>query len=309
MSNLQIFQLSHEGVSELEGRSIALEKSLQTLFEKNLEPLLGVRFLASEFVTGKIHGGRMDTLGIDENGCPVIIEYKRSSNENVVSQGLYYLDWLLDHRGDFELLVMKKLGTAAADEIDWSSPRLLCIAGDFTRYDVHAVRQISRNIDLIRYRKFGEDLLLVELVHRSISPTEQAAVEKIAAQPASSDSSGAPSDKGVEAMLPNTSPELRDLFHQVEAYLLALGDDVTLKKTKFYYAFRRLRNFACLEIYKAKVLMHLRLNPDTVQIEKGFTRDMRDTGHFGTGDLQITLTSAADFEKARPLFDRAYENG
>jgi hypothetical protein len=49
--------------------------------------LLGVRFLASEFVTS--NGGRIDTLGLDENGCPVVIlEYKRASNENVINQGL-----------------------------------------------------------------------------------------------------------------------------------------------------------------------------------------------------------------------------
>ena len=65
---------------------------------QNLEPFLGVRFLASEYATGKTHSGRIDTLGIDENRCPVIIEYKRSVNENVVSQGLFYLDWLLGPR-------------------------------------------------------------------------------------------------------------------------------------------------------------------------------------------------------------------
>ena len=32
--------------------------------------MLGVRFLASEFTT--TNGGRIDTLGLDENGCPVI---------------------------------------------------------------------------------------------------------------------------------------------------------------------------------------------------------------------------------------------
>lgn len=114
---------------------------MQTLIEGDLEAILGVRFLATEHVAGKTHGGRIDTLGIDENGCPVIIEYKRAINENVINQGLFYLDWLLDHRAEFELLVLKELGQRASDGIDWSGPRLLCIASDFTRYDVHAVQQ------------------------------------------------------------------------------------------------------------------------------------------------------------------------
>jgi RecB family endonuclease NucS len=83
--------------------------------ESNLDALLGVRFLASEYRTGKTHGGRIDTLGIDENGSPVIIEYKRAMNENVINQGLYYLDWLLGHRGEFELIVLKTLGKESAD--------------------------------------------------------------------------------------------------------------------------------------------------------------------------------------------------
>ena len=150
MSDIKLFKISNKKVAELTGKSIALEKSLQTLMEKKLESLLGVQFLASEYSTGKVHGGRIDTLGIDENKSPVIIEYKRATNENVINQGLYYLDWLLDHKAEFELLVMNKVGKEISQEIEWSSPRLLCIAGDFTKYDAHATQQMGRNIELIR---------------------------------------------------------------------------------------------------------------------------------------------------------------
>src|SRR5436190_10497765 len=139
MSDIKLFQINKSKVNELLGSSVAVEKSLQTLIEANLEAFLGVRLLATELSTGKTHAGRIDTLGIDENGCPVIIEYKRALNENVINQGLFYLDWLLDHKAEFKLLVMEKLGKKEANEIEWTSPRLLCVAGDFTKYDVHAV--------------------------------------------------------------------------------------------------------------------------------------------------------------------------
>lgn len=67
MSDLKLFRVVPNGVTQLSGGAVALEKSLQQAFEQNLEALLGVRFLASEFVT---EGGRMDTLGIDENNSP-----------------------------------------------------------------------------------------------------------------------------------------------------------------------------------------------------------------------------------------------
>src|SRR5215218_9234081 len=145
-------------VQELPSHSVAIEKSLQQLIERHSEQLLGVRFLVSEHPTGAVHGGRIDTLGIDENGSPAIIEYKRALNENVINQGLFYLDWLLDHKAEFEILTMKKLGTTAYESISWKTPRLLCIAGAFTKYDEHATKQIQRNIELIRYRRYGEDL-------------------------------------------------------------------------------------------------------------------------------------------------------
>lgn len=98
MADIKLYKINSDRVLELEGRSMAIEKSLQTLIEQNMETLLGIRFLASEYSTGKAHGGRIDSLGIDEDGCPVIFEYKRALNENVINQGLFYLDWLMDHR-------------------------------------------------------------------------------------------------------------------------------------------------------------------------------------------------------------------
>jgi hypothetical protein len=162
VGDIKLFRIANGQVSALVGATETIEKSVQTLLERNLEACLGVRFLASEFTTTP--GGRIDTLGLDENGCPVILEYKRSMDENVINQGLFYLDWLMDHRKDFQWLVLERLGKEAADEVDWSAPRLICIAGDFNRYDDHAVKQIQRNIELIRYRRFGADLLMLDLV-------------------------------------------------------------------------------------------------------------------------------------------------
>ena len=96
VGDIKLFQITNGQVTALVGATETIEKSVQTLLERNLEACLGVRFLASEFTT--THGGRIDTLGLDENGCPVILEYKRSMNENVINQGLFYLDWLMDHR-------------------------------------------------------------------------------------------------------------------------------------------------------------------------------------------------------------------
>ena len=42
------------------------EKELQLLIEKNLETIFNCKFIASEFSTGSIHAGRIDTLALSE---------------------------------------------------------------------------------------------------------------------------------------------------------------------------------------------------------------------------------------------------
>lgn len=304
MGDIKIFRLSGETVTELEGRSAEIEKSLQTLIEKHLETFLGVRFLATEYSTGKTHGGRIDTLGIDENGCPVIIEYKRAMNENVINQGLFYLDWLMDHKAEFKLLVLERFGKEAADAIEWSSPRLLCIAGDFTKYDSHAVQQMNRNIELIRYRLYGKDLLLFDLVNATTAQVTAEGEEKKAGR-------GKVQYKTVSQFYEQADTELKDRYEALKAFMLALGDDVQLTTMKFYFAFKRIKNFACVEIHPQtrKLLVYVKVDLDAVDLEKekGFLRDVRKIGHFGTGDLEITIKSPEDFERAKLYIIKSYE--
>ncbi len=310
MSDIKLFRSDDGKVKEIGGAAIQVEKSLQSLFESNLEALLGVRFLTSEHSTGPVHGGRVDTFGLDENDCPVIIEYKRAVNENVINQGLFYLDWLLDHRKEFEWLVMEKLGAEVAKEVDWLAPRLICIAGDFTRYDQHAVKQIARNIELIRYRRFGGDLIMLELVYAPKNAKLSQTGTSINEQAASTEVNSDPyMSQRISYRLAQAGPELRDLYEVVRLFLMGLGDDVQVKELKYYIAFKRLKNFACVEVYPQNqvVTVYLKVDPKTVSLEEGFSRDVTKIGHFGTGNLELSITTMDDFDRAKPLISRSYE--
>lgn len=304
MSEIKLFRAVGQNLSELVGGAVDLERSLQSRFEENLEALLGVRFLASEY---RITDGRMDTLGIDENDAPVIIEYKRSSNENVINQGLFYLNWLVDHKGDFELLVQRELDMEAAQSIDWNGPRLICIANNFTKYDEHAVRQMNRNIDLIRYKEFPPDLLLLE----QLTSTTAIGGSGVSSSQVQSSSAGAAAYRAtVTDHLEGASSEMLDRYGLIRDYLLACGDDVQEKTLDNYVAFRRIMNFACVQLRNqiGKVLVYLRVDPANIELEDGFMRDMRNKGHYGTGDLELNIMSDDDFERAKPYFDKAYNN-
>ncbi|MDQ0416598.1 putative transport protein [Croceifilum oryzae] len=301
MGDIKLFRINNDYVEELAGRSVTVEKSLQNTLEQHLETFLGVRFLATEYSTGKKHAGRIDTLGIDENNSPVIIEYKRAVNENVVTQGLFYLDWLLDHKAEFELMVMRKYGAEVSNTIEWSNPRLLCIAGGFTKFDRHAVEQIHRNIELYVYKYYDDGLLLLELVNATTAQTMQISDNTVTQRNVKV--------KTVSDYLEQANTQVTDRYESLKAYMMALGDDVQIKFLKHYIAFKRIKNFVCLEIHlqTGRILLYVKVDPDQVTLENGFTRDVRNIGHFGTGNLEVAITSDADIEKAKHLISMAYD--
>lgn len=243
----------------------------------------------------------------------MILEYKRSVGENVINQGLFYLDWLMDHQAEFKLLVMETLGKAAADQIDWSAPRLVCIAADFTKYDGHAVQQINRNIELIRYRRFGDDLLLLELANSASAGSAKSMKGSKTAKPAKAadepvlPAKPAGTDKTVSEHLATMSEPLAVLLASLEDYVLSLGDDVQRKELKLYIAFKRLKNFATVVPQKGRLLLYLHLDVELIAPPPGIGRDVRQQGHWGTGDMELSLTTAADLDFVKPLIQQAYE--
>lgn len=297
MSGLKLFRTdtTKSGMTEVMPRLAEVEADVQRLVEMHMETLLGVRYLASEYRTGPVHGGRIDSLGLDENGSPVIIEYKRGVDPGVINQGLFYLAWLMDHRAEVEYLVRDRHGAKTASQILWSGPRLICIAGDFTRYDLHAVREHRRSIDLVRYRLFGGDLFGLETV-ASVSGGMRLS-RRLRRPPGTQ-------TKDVQGAA------MVKLAGVVDEVLLGLGDGVTRVERKQYRAYQRLRNFACLcTPQRSKLLVYLKVDPAEVDLVPGFTRDVSGLGHHGTGDLEVQLRTERDLERAQDLFRLSYAAG
>ncbi len=304
MSDIKLFRIQGANATNLQGSAFKLEKHLQDNIEQHMDILLQMRFIASEHPTGKNHGGRIDTLGLDENGCPVIIEYKRNTNTNVINQGLFYLDWLMDHKAEFEMMVLKQFGQKVVDVIDWTGPRLLCIAEDFSKYDVHAVQQINRNIELIQYIHYQDGYLVLNLVNAVTAPPilEGATTKKTG-------KSGKIEYKTNSQDMAQMTETMQGVYEEAREFMLDLGEDVQEKQLKYYIAFRRLKNFTTVQYIPTKELLvfHLKIDPKSVVLEDGFTRDVSKVGHWGTGNLEIQLHSMDDLEKAKPLIKRSFD--
>ncbi|MFD3563567.1 endonuclease NucS domain-containing protein [Streptomyces sp. NPDC058686] len=292
MVGLRLFNVK-SGVTEVVPRLAQVEADVQGLVEAHMETMLGVRFLASEYVIDCVDGGRIDSLGLDENGAPVIVEYKRGTDAGVINQGLYYMAWLTNHKDAVRALVRDRLGVRAASQILWSAPRLICVAGDFTRYDAHAVRQHRRSIDLVRYRYYGSDHIGLETV---ASVTGQSLAPRRGRR------------RGPElTAVRRPDGAMTELAVAVDEALTGLGAGVTRVQRKQYAAYQRLRNFACvLAPQQTKIVVYLKADPQEVDIVAGFTRDVTGLGHHGTGDLELRLRSERDLERALDLFRLSY---
>ncbi len=57
--------------------------------EIQVETVFSCRFVATEFSTWGQHAGRIDTLGLSEDGNPVIVEYKKVESSELINQSLY----------------------------------------------------------------------------------------------------------------------------------------------------------------------------------------------------------------------------
>ncbi len=293
MSEITLFKIK-PSVSELKGETAYIEKEIQTIIERNMFDFFGVKFLASEYAFDE---GRMDSLGIDENNSPVIFEYKRKSDENVINQGLFYLNWLLGHKDSFYLLVLNKLGKDKADKIDWSIPRVLCIAGDFNKYDEEAIKQINKKVTLFRYRKYGDDLILFEQLNtNTVNRNEY-----------QKDISKKNSDVTFAEHLEKAPLKIKNLFNEIKDYALNL-DDVNFEELSLYCAFKKIKNFCTVVIKDSKIKIYLKLNFDDYKGVSDNIRDVTNIGHWGTGNLEFSLSSEEDLKLAKELILDSYNN-
>jgi predicted transport protein len=308
---MPLFEIKGKQLEQVALTNFALEKHLQSLVEGNLEVLFASRFVASEFVTGTVHQGRIDTLALSEDGNPVIIEYKKIESSELINQSLYYLHWLIDHKGDFEKVVLKTLGPSA--KVDWSAIRVICIAPNYRKYDLHAVQVMGSSIELWGYRLFkNQTLYLEEVYRRSSYATEpvEAEVHKDPIMVAAGKKAALTRATGsytFEEHLESKSPAIRELAQEIDEFVVSLDQAIEAVPKKLYVAYKLAKNIVCMEVQQQKILLFLKVDPKTVTGPSGLSRDVTNIGHFGTGDLEITVKSAGDLELAKPFIKMAYE--
>lgn len=305
---MPIFEIDNGKLAPIEQTDFNSEKVLQNLIEKNLEPVFNCRFVASEFPTGSQHAGRIDTLAISEDNNPVIVEYKKVESSELINQSLFYLSWIHDHRGDFEIAVQKSLGNGIT--IDWSDVRVICIAPNYKKYDLHAVQLMGINIELWKYRLFKNSTLYLEQVfQKGYSPVtidESGKNPVMVAAGKKAALTRATATYTFEEHIQGKPKKTKELVLLIQEFILGLDPQIEETPKKHYVAYKISQNILCMEVKKQKVMLYLKLNPKEIENPPAISRDVTDIGHFGTGDFEITIESEDDFETAKPFIEMAY---
>lgn len=278
------------------------EKELQTLVENNLEVIFNCKLVATEFSTGEIHAGRIDSLALSEENNPVIIEYKVVESSQLINQSLYYLSWIKDHKGDFQIAVNKSIGNR---EIDWSFIRVLCIAPGYKKYDLHAVKMMGADIELWEYRYFENGVLDLNEIHSNNKTNVKNISENSQDMIVSKDNSD---EYSVDEHLRKIREEKKHLFYALQEFISSISEDISEVPKKHYIAYKITQNFACVEIHKNEVLIFIKYDPSKIEIMPTNFKDVRNIGHFGTGDLEIRIRTIEDLDNAKEYILGAFSN-
>ena len=270
---MPLFAVTKTTLSTVGQTNFAAEKALQTLIEHNLESVFGCRFVATELPTG-VHTGRIDTLALSEDNNPVIIEYKKVESSELVNQSLFYLSWIKDHRGDFEIAARKSLGNKV--KVDWSDIRVICLAPNYKKYDLYAVQVMGANLELWTYRLFkNNSFYLEEVAQKSIatSPSDSRAGNRLTAgqKAALSRKTGSYT---VEQHFKNKPVLIKELAQSIQEFLLGLNPAVEEVPKKFYIVYKISQNIASMNVQKAKVLLFVKLDPKKVHAPEKLARDV-----------------------------------
>jgi len=294
-----IYRKINSKFSKLKLIQLPKEKALQEIVEANLQEMLDMYFLETEYPT--TFGGRIDTLAVDYFGAPVIIEYKLSKNENVINQALSYLKWLKAQKVDFfEMLVQKKLGKEIAEKlkIDWKNPRVICIAESYSKFDIDTVEVVPLRIELLHYRHYENDIFLLEPL---------TVTENKASLPANlpTHEPGISEEVSVEALLANIPPNVVAMFQEMRQRIFTLDEAIKEKATRYYVAYRMTKNFAEVTVAKQHIKIHMR--PVDYDDPKGLV-DKIPEGYNWTLDKRVYLKSMSDMDYVMGLLEQSYKD-
>ncbi len=299
---MKIYSLQKQKLSEIKENLFKLEREIQNLFEKNLDELMGLTFVKSEF---SIKNKRIDTLAFDrQTNAFVIIEVKRDKNLSVVDQGFTYLSLMLENKADFIVEYNECLkDKLKRDDVDWTQSRVAFISTAFTENQIQATNFKDIAIELWEVKQYANDLIVILPIKKtnsaaSIKPVMQKnqALKKVSEEI---------KVYTEDDLLNLGSDETRELYFKFKDAVLNLADDIQVIVNKQYIAFKKGINILCVVIQKKQIRMWIGVKAGMLDDAKGLAKDVSNVGHWGTGDYEVAVTNDKDLEYIMSLVKQA----
>jgi len=282
--------------------SLDKEKALQKLIEENLLEVLDMDFLYSEYPT--TDRGRIDTLAIDADGAPVIIEYKRNRNDNVINQALSYLKWLRSQKVEFfEMMVIKKLGPEKVKRIDWNNPRIICVAESYSKFDIDTLEVIPLKLELYKYHYYENEIFTLEKINSDEEKPIQTTLPPIITKIEGIEKELV--ERNLDLHLNKGQPLVKELFFTLQSRIFELDENIQERITTVYIGYRVSNLFAEIHIQKNGILIHLR--PIEYNDPKSKTSKVPDSYRWKL-NTKVYIDSESEVDYIMNLIEQSYRD-
>lgn len=281
-----------EKIKPIQPGGYGKEKQIQTLIEKNLSTIFDMVFIGSEIETN--HGGRIDTLAIDSDNRPIIIEYKFDKSSTILLQGLYYMDWLVENQAEFEKIVKRKIGKDVP--INWKSGvRLVLIARSFDIWDKFAVNRIKESIELYEYTLYENNQLKVDkaALPKDFRSSPRTSITSISGYTVE------------DQMNKITIDSITNIVNDLREKIKLLSDEIQETATKDHIKFKSTVTFAMIYAQKNQFWLDVKL--PRAEVKKKFSSlDVRD--HKDKIFTHIRYNEHTDIDHLVSLAEMAFQN-
>ena len=290
---MKIYTLNNTKLNEVDEKLFKLEREIQQLFEDNLDNVMGLTLVRSEFT---IKNKRIDTLAYDkQTNAFIIIEYKRDKNISVIDQGFTYLSLMLENKADFIVEYNEQLKqNLQRTDVDWTQTRVAFVSPSFTENQIQATNFKDIAIELWEVKRYENNTIVINEVKKSRS------AESIKPITQQNKELKRVTDEIVvyteDDLLVAGSDETRELYYKFKDGILNLADDIQVIANKRYIAFRKNRNIVCMNIQKKQIRMWIGAKWGALDDAKSLAIDVSSTGHWGTGDYEVNVTNDKDLE-------------
>ena len=296
-----LFNKKNNSLEKIKKIDFKLEKEIQKMTEDNLSFIFNLEFIKSEFPIGE---HRFDTLAFDkETKSFVIIEYKKDAKHtDVFVQGMAYLNSLLNNISSFIVEYNETLNkNLKRDEIDKTQSRVILVSQNFTEKQKQAIDFKDLPIELWEVNKYEDNIIEYLNVNLNASKISIKETKLIKSE---NDVLKEVKTYTEEDHLSYASDEIKEFYLKLKERILELDTNVEIKPTKFYIAFKKIRNIISIEIQKYQMKVNINFKNGKIKDPKKMTRDVSNIGTLGSGHYEVLLKKENDnFEDREYLME------